>query len=181
MDSRRGDDGEGKRGEEEGKKEEEEKNGEDEEEGEERRRGGGFEKGGEGRGGEEKEEREKDREGQEVPSSPSIFFPACRRVAGSPGPGGGWRVCSAELLLLLGPQACLPQGPHSWCLLPLSFPASLWVQGKKRNFRSEQGNRKCKKPQEKQVLQRPLGGPGLLLPRTGLDTLPSDWDPPPFD
>lgn len=89
----------------------------------------------------EEEEREKDREGQEVPSSPSISCRASRRLAGSHGLGGGWRVCSAEPPVLRGPQACLPQGPHSWCLLPVSSPARLWVQGKKRNFRSEQGNR----------------------------------------
>lgn len=111
------------------------------EEGEEIRREGGCGRG----GGEEEEEREKDRKGQEVPSSPSISFQACRRLAGSHGLGVGWRVCSAEPPVFRGPQACLPQGPHSWCLLPLSSPARLWVQGKKRNFRSEQGNRKYKK------------------------------------
>lgn len=104
-----------------------------------------------GRGGEEEEKREGDREGQGIPSSPSISVQASQRVAGSHGPGGGWRVCSAELLLR-GPRVCLPQDPHSWCCLPLSSPARLWVQGKKRNFRSEQGNRKCKKPQGKQAL-----------------------------
>lgn len=40
----------------------------------------------------------------------------------------------------------------------VSSSAKLWVQGKKRNFRSEQGNRKCNKPQAKQVLQGPPEG-----------------------
>lgn len=70
------------------------------------------------RGREEEEEREGDREHQEIPNSPSIFCQAAQRVAGSHGPGGGWKECSAELLGPLGPQACLLQGPHSWCLLP---------------------------------------------------------------
>ena len=71
------------------------------------------------RGGEE------DREGQKIPSSPSTSVRASQRVVGSHGPGGGWTGCSADPLVLRGPQACLPKDPHSWCLLPLSSPAGL--------------------------------------------------------
>ena len=93
-----------------------------------------------GRGGKEERERmgkmkrtkrrrrrrgEGDKEGQKVPSSPSTFVRASQRVVGSHGPGGGWTGCSAEPLVLRGPQACLLKGPHSWCLLPLSSPAGL--------------------------------------------------------
>lgn len=124
--------------------------------------------------------REKDKKGQKIPSSPNISVQASRRVAGSHGLGEGWKVCSAEPRVFRGPQACLPQGSHSWCLLPC--PHLLGSECRvKRGTCSEQGNRKCKKPQGKQVLQRPLSGPGLLLTRKSLDSLPLDWSPPPFD
>lgn len=43
------------------------------------------------------------------------------------------------------------------------------------------GSAKNHKGQGKQVLQGPLGGPGLLLVRPSLGPLPSDWNPPPLD
>lgn len=73
---------------------------------------------------EEEEVERKRRKGRETgrtrrsPNSPSIFGQEARRVSGSHGPGGGWKERSAELLVPLGPQACLLQGHYSWCLLP---------------------------------------------------------------
>ena len=75
--------------------------------------------------GEEEVERKK-RRGRETgrtrrsPNSPSIFGQEAQRVSGFHGPGGGWKECSAERLVPLGPQACLLQGQghYSCCLLP---------------------------------------------------------------
>lgn len=72
----------------------------------------------------EEEVARKRRKGRETgrtrssPNSPSIFGREAQRVSDSHGPGEGWKDCSAEPLVPLGPQACLLQGHYSWCLLP---------------------------------------------------------------